>query len=591
MVISSIIESMEKKKVLVILIGIILLGAFFRFYRITDIPIGLYPDEAMNGNNAVEALATGNFRIFYTDNNGREGLFINLQALAIKLFGNEPWALRVVSVLVGTLTIWGLYLVTKELFTKDPRRRDTEPGSIRPDSPTKTQSYSYENLLRIRSLSIAKWEFKISSLEIVALLGSFFLATSYWHLNFSRIGFRAITVPLFATFALYFLLRALRQGKIVDAAAAGLFIGLGFYTYIAFRFLPFVMAIPIVWYFWRWLRERKNQNGKPQKMICSPCIILLVVFVACVVALPIGWYFIQNPQDFFGRGEQVSIFSGKNPLVEFVRSNALTLGMLLVQGDCNPRHNFSCLPELHPFVAAFFLVGFLHALRSVRKNWRGEFENLVLLSWFTAMMLPATLTREGLPHALRAIGMIPPVMIFSALGAWQIGNGVARIFARQKIRFRKFTPQIARIQKESLILAIFFLLLIPLSTYRMYFIRWPSQPTTYEAFAVNQLHLGRYLRDLPQEMPKYVIGTTGDLTIYVQTVKFLTHTFLTEDQVKRNVHYLTPQEFIAMAVDEKPPTIIAFLDGRNRETVGMVKKKLPDFKPFAPSDFLILRNY
>lgn len=156
------------KKELSILLCVLALGAFLRFYHITTIPPGLYPDEAMNGNNALEALHTGNFKTFYPDNNGREGLFINIQAISVWLFGREAWVLRIISAIFGTLTILGVYLAAKELLQKDK----------------------------------------------IALLAAFFTATSYWHLNFSRIGFRAITTPFFLVFGLYFLLRGFRKNSI-----------------------------------------------------------------------------------------------------------------------------------------------------------------------------------------------------------------------------------------------------------------------------------------------------------------------------------------------------------------------------------------
>src|SRR3989344_5929921 len=109
---------MIKRKVL-ILAAILALGAFLRFYHITSIPPGLYPDEAMNGSNTLEVLHTGDFAVFYPDNNGREGLFINIQAIPVWLFGREAWALRIISAIFGTLTILGVYLATKELFQKN----------------------------------------------------------------------------------------------------------------------------------------------------------------------------------------------------------------------------------------------------------------------------------------------------------------------------------------------------------------------------------------------------------------------------------------------------------------------------------------
>jgi len=115
---------MNKKSIALILILII--AAFFRLYNITPpaggLPPGLYPDEAMNGNNALEAISTGQYKIFYPENNGREGLFMNIQAVFLKilmpLFNNapEPWMLRLASAFFGILTVLGIYFLAKELF-------------------------------------------------------------------------------------------------------------------------------------------------------------------------------------------------------------------------------------------------------------------------------------------------------------------------------------------------------------------------------------------------------------------------------------------------------------------------------------------
>ena len=46
-------------------------------------------DEAMNRNNALEAIS-GELQGFYPENNGREGLFMNIQAGFIVALGNYP---------------------------------------------------------------------------------------------------------------------------------------------------------------------------------------------------------------------------------------------------------------------------------------------------------------------------------------------------------------------------------------------------------------------------------------------------------------------------------------------------------------------
>jgi predicted membrane-bound mannosyltransferase len=149
-----------------LLLGIIGIAIFFRFYQLELVPPGLYPDVAINGTDAIESLKTGQFKLFYPGNNGREGLFIWFDALSIYLFGAGIYALKFPAALAGTLTVIGLYLLGKELFGKKG--------------------------------------------ENAALLASFFLAVSFWPVNFSRIGFRAILVPLCLVFAFYFFTKGFR---------------------------------------------------------------------------------------------------------------------------------------------------------------------------------------------------------------------------------------------------------------------------------------------------------------------------------------------------------------------------------------------
>jgi len=605
---------MNKRAAFPILLFILVLGAFFRFYLLTKIPLGLYPDEAMNGNNALEAIATRAFKIFYPENNGREGLFINLQALSLWLFGKEPWALRLVSAIFGTLTIGGIYLLTRELFpNKNPDFKAQGSKQII-DSHDK-------NAKKFRRWVGGFW---LARGEVIALLSSFFLASSFWHINFSRIGFRAITVPFFATYGLYFLLKGLRRGKIFDLVYAGIFVGLGFYTYIAFRFMPFVIALPLLWYLRQWLKHDPNIQMAPElsassqmapelfqasqtpsqhplhlgdkfksfgSLSCAPCAILLFLFVTFITALPIGWYFLQNPHDFFGRATEVSIFSAESPFREFIISNFKTLGMFFVPGggDCNQRHNINCQPFL-----GIGILGFIGALSLWQKGGRKEF--IFLLVWIFFMSLPATLTREGLPHALRSIGMIPPLTILEGYGAWSLGALVFTWLEKQKIKWPESIKQLERIKKESAILAILLLAAFPLNTYWQYFVRWANSPRTYFAFSTDIWHLGQFLNNQPPEIRKYVVVNLPGVDIRgipapAQTVMFATNTFRDEDKVKKNISYIRPEDINdRLIVIAKQKTITAFLNGDDRSLIRLLQKRFPQLKVTAPSDFVILQN-
>ena len=156
----------------------------------------------MNGNNAVEVHETGQFKVLYPEPNGREGLYVNTLALLFNVFpSNVPWVIRLPAAVAGVLTVLGVYLFVVELFGDDP-----------------------------------------------ALLAAFLLATSFWHIIFSRIGFRAILAPLLLTWSLWLLIKAFKAVSVAKttwgyAILAGIVYGLGFYTYIAYRITPLLFLL------------------------------------------------------------------------------------------------------------------------------------------------------------------------------------------------------------------------------------------------------------------------------------------------------------------------------------------------------------
>src|SRR3990167_4583853 len=167
-----------------LLVFIILLGAFFRLNDLTNIPPGIYPDEAKYANDAIKTMQTGQYKLFYPENNGREGLYIWLLALSFKFFGISILSLKLVTAIGGILTILGTYLLTKEFLRF-------------------INQYTVFDSLKIANIET----------EAIALISAGFLATSFWHINFSRIAFRASLVPLILSFALYFMFKAFRTKR------------------------------------------------------------------------------------------------------------------------------------------------------------------------------------------------------------------------------------------------------------------------------------------------------------------------------------------------------------------------------------------
>ncbi|MFY9462793.1 MAG: hypothetical protein WAP52_01265, partial [Candidatus Sungiibacteriota bacterium] len=332
-------------------------------------------------------------------------------------------------------------------------------------------------------------------------------------------------------------------------------------------------------------------NLQPSSYI--PYSLALYVFVAFITIIPIGFYFVQHPQDFLNRAGEVSVFATASPAKEFAKSVGLTLQMFFYKGDGNWRHNLAYAPQLHPLVALFFIIG---VLVLIRKSTTYKLPATTLLFWFSAMILPVALTREGLPHALRAIGMIPPVMILAAFGAHSIRNGINQWARREKIKWPQKIAQLERIRRELMIFFILALAVIPLATYRDYFLVWANNPETYNAFDTGHLHLGQYLAALPQDTKKYVIvNTLGTMVrgipMPAQTIMFTTDTFTDEKRAEKNFSYLLRSDADSINITAKQKTVITLLDETDRILIKTLRQKFPEMKVKVPGDFIVLQNF
>ncbi len=372
---------MAKKdtKIFYLLIILVLAaGIFLRFWKLGSIPPGIQYDEAYNGLDAIHALETGDYKLFYPENTGREGLHINVIAIFIKLFGVSSFSLRLANAMWGSLTLIGFYFLLREL--------------------------------------------KLSRLTV--LLGTFMLSFSFWHLDFSRTAFRAILVPLFLTWALFFFVRGINNKKIFwSFILAGLFLGLGFYSYIAFRIAPLVFII----FGGTYLLFEKKGFAKNWK------IISIFIAAAIVCALPILLYFSTHLGEFWARSGAVSIFNSPKLTTTQALFNSLGahLQAFFVHGDNNPRHNYNNQPLIPAGWVAFFVLGFIISVKEIVENiwgklkfkkiakvgenfkFSGLFYPAVLAqSIFWVMLVPGVLSIEGIPHSLRIIGTIPGVFLF-----------------------------------------------------------------------------------------------------------------------------------------------------------------------------------
>jgi len=384
---------------LFLLFLIIIFAFIVRIYNIENVPGGVYPDEAVNGIDALEAIHSGNYQWFYPANNGREGLMMNLITLSFQIFGVSIFALKFPSAIFGTLTVLGVYLLTKELF------RSQRAG----------------------------------------LMAAFFTAFSFWAINFSRISFRANMLPTVLSFSFYYLFCGIRYNKIIHNLKnkkfwktsifksyicfmlAGLIFGIGLHTYISFRIAPAILLVSFItlWitkkHFWRdyWKHS------------------LIFIFSAFITMAPMFYTFYQHPEYLSSRTGNVSVMSPEmnhgQPIKTFFKSFGLSLVKYNFWGDQNWRHNYPPYPILNPILGFTFLGGLIYLIMKWFHLMTLRFRHKIrdrklyvytfILAWFFAMLAPEFLTAEGLPHALRSIGTLPATFIIATIPfLWLLGK-------------------------------------------------------------------------------------------------------------------------------------------------------------------------
>lgn len=345
---------------LTLMTAILFVAAATRFWDLAAIPQGVWFDEAENGLVATRILRDPAFHpIFIGDLTQLPSLFFYYLAGWIALLGSNILAVRLASASLGLLTVPLLYQLGRELFG-----------------------------------------------QRVGLIAAFFLAVSRWDVNFSRFGMNGIAAPFFLVGALYFLARGLRTMRYRDFAIAGVAIGLGLNTYLAFNVAPILIGL---WLLHQVVRSRfALLQGEPLRRIAVTVVAALLIFA------PLGVFAVQHQAEFVERTKTASLFTGKTPeqaRVALVSNVVQHAEMFNVRGDRNGRHNLAGVPELDDLTAALFLLGIVLAASRVR-----EARYLLLLLWLGLLLLPGILSLDfEAPQSYRSIGVIPVTALLAAL--------------------------------------------------------------------------------------------------------------------------------------------------------------------------------
>ncbi len=375
----------------VLVAGLTLLAAPVRLIDLDRIPWLLTGDEGSVGLAALEFLEGARNNIFGVSWFSFPSLFFLLPGASIGALGRTIFALRLPSALAGVATIPALYWASRPMFGRR-----------------------------------------------VAAISSLYLALFHFHIHFSRLAVNNAWDALSLTLFIGFLWRAWASGRRNEFVLAGLTLGLAQYFYVSSRAL--LIIVPI-WLFVAGARQPAHLRARLSGLG-------FMLGAATVVSLPLGLFFVRNPNEFLAPLNRVLIL-GEPLAQESLRVGDPQWLLLWDQFYFTVRGFFSApfrlwyagASMLQPIAAVLFLVGLLLSLRrlcDLRFMWLW----LVLLSGVVA----STIT-DYVPSAQRFVHVAPTVAVFVALP-------VSRLWAAAHIprfRLRRLYPAVAAV---ALLLAV-----------------------------------------------------------------------------------------------------------------------------------------
>jgi hypothetical protein len=361
---------------------IVTFAFILRVYSVNKLPPGLYDDEVSLGYNAYSLLTHGTdeygmafplwFKAF-----GEYKLpgYIYTDIIPLAVFGKNAFAVRLPSVIFGSLTPLFLYLFLQNLLELGPK--DTK-----------------------------------QRLKNIPLLSAFILTILPWHLQFSRAAYESVVAVCFFIIGLWQLTLLYKKKKILNLIIAIFFLTLASYTYNSFRILtPFTFLV----IFYLLLKTKYSFRN-----------IFYLALYTLILNLPLLVFTFTTHG--YARFEQTSAFTPQSlpasklfnfslpgiiayPFVYLKNYLSLfSLQEFFVKGEDNIRfYSSSEFGFLFRWQLPFLIVGFVLMLR---ENW-GVFKKVILSM---LLIIPAIGAITVSPNALRSLLLVIPFSVIIAIG-------------------------------------------------------------------------------------------------------------------------------------------------------------------------------
>lgn len=363
----------------ILLIGIIVLAAILRLYRLSEVPPGVNRDEASIGYTAYSLIQTGKDEYgriwplsFESFGDWKLPLYIYTTIPFVKIFGLNELAVRLPSALAGIASVAAIYYLAKILFAS----------------------------------------------EVIAILSAASLALMPWHIHISRVESEAIVASLFVIIgSILFFRKKLLLSAIFFAAT--------YWTYHGTHVSTTLLLIGITLIYWKDILKTRQwwiATGIGAALIAG---ILLVTLPADRTKLK-GISIFGDPAVVHAKIELPRLATGHpDAILTRLRYNRVSFAIatvvsnyfksygpefLFIKGGGNRAHNILGYGNLHPIEAPLLILGFIWLIKN-RKQKQARF----LLWWIAIAAVAAAITKDA-PHSNRMLMVVPALAVTTALG-------------------------------------------------------------------------------------------------------------------------------------------------------------------------------
>jgi len=360
------------------------------------------------------------------------------------------------------------------------------------------------------------------------LAAAAWLALCPWHLVFSRWALEGIFVPCFLVLALAGLW-GIERGRRWGEPLAGAGLGWLFYSYSGAQ--PFVIA----WGICLLLLYGRKIHWKAWPCWLGLALFLLPVIPTVLVRLEPGGS---------SRLARIAIWSepGGTPARvawRFIRNYFAHLDprFLFFSGDALPRHG---VPHMGQLLLIDMLLLPVGLWRTLRGRWplAGA-----LVAAFLCGPIPAALTHEGIPHALRSFAMVVPAAAWSGLGLVALAEALLQWTARRGV------PSARRSIFVGLFVAA--ALLVGFNAFKIYWQNGRTNPLMLVAFEAGERQTWETIAH--QRRPSQRVFINGNILFIPYYQLF----FLHPAPRRAALEGLDPQSFIYFSPEQNPPDQVA----------------------------------